>query len=56
MNEDNQPPQETPTEQPIEQKMQELEEQLSEYKDKYLRLLAETENTRKRMQKEKQEY
>ena len=55
MNEDNQPPQETPTEQPIEQKMQELEEQLSEYKDKYLRLLAETENTRKRMQKEKQE-
>lgn len=26
-----------------------------EYKDKYLRLLAETENTRKRLQKEKQE-
>lgn len=55
MNEENQPPQEIPTEQPIEPKMQELEEQLSEYKDKYLRLLAETENTRKRMQKEKQE-
>ncbi len=35
--------------------MQQLEEELSEYKDKYLRLLAETENTRKRMQKERQE-
>lgn len=32
-----------------------LEEQLKEYKEKYLRLLAEIDNTRKRMQKEKQE-
>lgn len=32
-----------------------IEEQLREQQDKYLRLLAETENTRKRMQKEKQE-
>ncbi len=31
------------------------EEELKEYKDKYLRLLAEIDNTRKRMQKEKQE-
>ena len=31
------------------------QEELSECKDKYLRLLAEMENTRKRMQKEKQE-
>lgn len=30
-------------------------EQLREYKDKYLRLLAESENTRKRMQRERQE-
>ena len=31
------------------------EEELKEYKEKYLRLLAEIDNTRKRMQKEKQE-
>ncbi len=31
------------------------EEEANEYKDKYLRLLAEMDNTRKRMQKEKQE-
>lgn len=31
------------------------EQELEEYKDKYLRLLAEMDNTRKRMQKEKQE-
>lgn len=31
------------------------DEELKEYKDKYLRLLAEMENMRKRMQKEKQE-
>jgi molecular chaperone GrpE len=30
-------------------------EEIVDYKDKYLRLLAETENTRKRLQKEKQE-
>jgi len=38
-----------------EAKVKQLEEELKEYKDKYLRLLAETENMRKRMQKEKQE-
>ncbi len=32
-----------------------LEEELKEYKDKYLRSLAEMENARKRMQKDKQE-
>lgn len=42
------------TQEPIEQETpsQEVPE---DYKDKYLRLLAELENTRKRMQKEKQE-
>lgn len=59
MNEQNPFQEETPPnqqpEQPGEQKMHELEEQLNEYKDKYLRLLAEADNARKRMQKEKQE-
>ncbi|HSX04784.1 MAG TPA: nucleotide exchange factor GrpE [Rhabdochlamydiaceae bacterium] len=32
-----------------------LEQQLEEYKDKYFRLLAESENMRKRMQKERHE-
>lgn len=32
-----------------------LQQDLGEYKDKYLRLLAETDNMRKRMQKERQE-
>ena len=32
-----------------------IEEESNEYKDKYLRLLADMENPRKRMQKEKQE-
>ena len=32
-----------------------LQEELKEYKDKYLRLLAEQENTRKRLQKDKTE-
>jgi molecular chaperone GrpE len=32
-----------------------LKKEASEYKDKYLRLLADVENTRKRMQKERQE-
>lgn len=32
-----------------------LEDELAEYRDKYLRLLADTDNMRKRMQKEKQE-
>lgn len=34
---------------------QKAQQELEEYKDKYLRLLAEMDNTRKRMQKEKQE-
>src|ERR1700722_16404852 len=32
-----------------------LKKEASDYKDKYLRLLAEMENTRKRMQKERHE-
>lgn len=44
----------TPEEPPISAE-QALEEELKECKDKYLRLLAETENTRKRLQKEKVE-
>jgi len=39
---------------PVEKGPAQLEE-LKEYKDKYLRLLAEMENTRKRLHKEKQE-
>jgi molecular chaperone GrpE len=39
----------------FEAKFQLFEEEAQEYKDKYLRLLAEIENTRKRMQKEKLE-
>ncbi len=38
-----------------EQETNKLEEELKEYKDKYLRLLADMENARKRLQKEKQE-
>jgi molecular chaperone GrpE len=37
------------------EKIRQLEEEIKEHKDKYLRMLAETENSRKRMQKEKQE-
>lgn len=55
MNEENQSPEEKPAEPSATSNEQELEEQLNEYKDKYLRLLAESENTRKRMQKEKLE-
>ncbi len=40
---------------PLEMKIQFLEGELKEAKDKYLRQLAETENTRKRMKKESQE-
>ena len=36
-------------------KISDLQEKLDEMQDKYLRLLSETENTRQRMQKEKQE-
>lgn len=35
--------------------LQQLRRESSDYKDKYLRLLAESENARKRMQKERQE-
>lgn len=38
-----------------EEEYQKLTGELQEYKDKYLRLLAESENARKRLQKEKQE-
>ncbi len=37
------------------QKGMSIEEELKEYKEKYLRLLADLDNMRKRMQKEKQE-
>lgn len=35
--------------------LEKIKQEANEYKDKYLRLLAETENTRKRLQKERQE-
>ncbi len=35
--------------------LEKLQKEASEYKDKYLRMLAESENARKRMQKERQE-
>lgn len=35
--------------------LERMQKELAEYKDKYLRVLAESENTRKRLQKEKQE-
>ena len=47
------PAEEQPISEPIE--TEEPKNELAEYKDKYLRLLAEMENTRKRLQKEKQE-
>ena len=40
---------------PLENSAPSVEESLKEYKEKYLRLLAEMENSRKRMQKEKQD-
>ena len=48
---------ETPQEEKVVELSREetLEKELKESKDKYLRLLAETENARKRMQKEKTE-
>lgn len=39
----------------VQEQLRSLEEEVKEYKDKYLRLLAEIDNTRKRMQKEKQD-
>jgi len=38
---------------PVESEVQKLENELSDYKDKYFRALAEIENTRKRLQREK---
>ncbi len=61
MTEENEPNRETEAscseakECSLEAQMKQLDEELRECKDKYLRLLAEAENTRKRMQKEKQE-
>ncbi len=46
---------ETEIEEKILSKEEQLENELQEYKDKYMRLLAETENTRKRLQKDKQD-
>ena len=43
------------TQEPINEAVEKQEEVLEDYKDKYLRLLAEVDNTRKRMHKEKQE-
>lgn len=40
---------------PFKEEVPNLEKQLADCQDKYLRLLAESENTRKRMQKERQE-
>lgn len=37
------------------EELKNLQKELMEYKDKYLRVLAESENARKRLQKEKQE-
>lgn len=44
-----------PTTDGLQERLATLEEEVREYKDKYLRLLAEIDNTRKRMQKEKLE-
>jgi molecular chaperone GrpE len=37
------------------EELRQLKKEISEYKDKYLRLLADADNSRKRLQKEKQE-
>lgn len=50
-----QAPQEPMTRTISEEEYQKLTGELQEYKDKYLRLLAESENARKRLLKEKQE-
>lgn len=47
-------PESEPVEEPANESVK-LKEELNDYKDKYLRQLAETENMRKRLQKEKQE-
>lgn len=38
------------------EELQRMQKELTEYKDKYLRVLAEMENTRKRLNKEREEY
>lgn len=49
------PEQPTETEVSDKELIEELKQQVSDYRDKYLRGLAESENLRKRMQKERQE-
>ncbi len=44
-----------PVEKPPEEKIKELEEELLQFKDKYLRLYAEFENYKRRVQKDKEE-
>lgn len=54
----NEPTNESPQVEPVTAPLNEvdaLKKEVSEYKDKYLRVLAESENTRKRLQKEKQD-
>lgn len=43
------------TQEPLDEAVQKQEELTEDYRDKYLRLLAEVDNTRKRMLKEKQD-
>lgn len=61
-NEPNLPPEEPgaespskPEAEPEKDQLQQLKEQVAEFKDKYLRGLADSENLRKRLQKERQE-
>ena len=53
-NESNQPPSEAPKEETLDEGLK-LVQELNEYRDKYFRALAESENMRKRLQKEKLE-
>ena len=58
MTEEKKPQENTPQEPPketAEALKRDLHQELHEYKDKYMRLLADLENTRKRLQKEKEE-
>lgn len=54
-NQDSQPIQESKEITISECELEKLKSEAAEYKDKYLRVLAEAENTRKRLQKERQE-
>lgn len=51
----NHPPKEDQQTPSPQQEIEQLKESLKEYQDKYLRSLADSENARKRMQKERQE-